>query len=138
MRTRHAIGALAAVLVLHFAAGASPAKAQKGQKNSVITQEEIAKSSANNAYDLVKTLRPQWLRTRGISTGMPDPSGGGVSDPGGGIMVYVDGARVGGVGELENIGSERVQELRYLNANDATQKYGTGHTQGAIEVTTKR
>ena len=138
MRMRYAVSALGAMLVLQLAAGVSPAEAQKGRKNNVISAEEIAKSSASNAYDLIKTLRPQWLRARGISTGMPDPSGGGVSDPGGGIAVYVDGARQGGLDQLENIGAERVQELRYLSANDATQKYGTGHTQGAIEVTTKR
>jgi hypothetical protein len=126
------------MLVLQLVAGVSPAQAQKGRKNNVITAEEIAKSGADNAYDLVKTLRPQWLRARGISTGMPDPSGGGVSDPGGGIMVYVDGVRVGGVDQLENFGAERIQEMRYLNATDATTKYGTGHTQGAIEVITKR
>jgi hypothetical protein len=137
MSMRHAIGALAAMLVLQLVAGASPAEAQKGRKNNVITAEEIANSGGSNAYDLIKTLRPQWLRARGISTGMPDPSGGGVSDPGSGIIVYVDGVRVGGLDQLENIGAERIQELRYLSANDATQKYGTGHTQGAIEVATK-
>jgi hypothetical protein len=135
MRVRHAIGAL---LALQLLAGVSSAEAQKGRRSNVITAEEIAKSSASNAYDLIKTLRPQWFRARGISTGMPDPSGGGVSDPGGGIIVYVDGSRVGGVDELENYGAERIEEMRFLNSSDATTKYGTGHTQGAIEVTTKR
>ncbi len=138
MRMHYAMGALGAVLALQLAGGVSSAEAQKGRKNNLITQEEIAKSGASNAYDLIKTLRPEWLRARGISTGMPDPSGGGVSDPGAGIQVYVDGVRVGGLDQLENFGAERIQELRYLSANDATQKYGTGHTQGAIEVTTKR
>jgi hypothetical protein len=135
MRPHHAVAAL---LALQLLAGVSSAEAQKGRRSNVITAEEITHSSASNAYDLIKTLRPQWFRARGISTGMPDPSGGGVSDPGGGIIVYVDGARVGGVDELENYGAERIQELRYLSATDATTKYGTGHTQGAIEVTTKR
>lgn len=135
MRLRHVVGAL---LALQLLVGVSSAQAQKGRRSNLISAEEVAKSSASTAYDLVKTLRPQWLRARGISTGQPDPSGGGVSDPGGGIMVYVDGMRRGTVDELENIGVERVQEMRFLNANDATQKYGTGHTQGAIEVTTKR
>ena len=137
MSMRHATGVLGVLLAVQLTAGASPAEAQK-RRNNVISTEEIAKSSASNAYDLVKTLRPQWFRARGISTGMPDPSGGTVSDPGGGIQVYVDGTRVGGLEELENIGTERVQEMRYLSANDATTRYGTGHTQGAIEVTTKR
>ena len=128
MRLRHAVGAL---LLLQLASGA-PALAQKGRKSDVITAEEIAKSGMNNAYDAVKTLRPAWLRTRGaISTDPDSPSGGG-------IQVYVDGVHVGGTDELNNVLAERVQEMRYLGANDATTKYGTGHTQGVIEVTSKR
>lgn len=136
MNLRHAIGAL---LVLQLCAGVSPAEAQKGRRNDVITAEEIAKSSANNAYDLVKSLRPAWLRPRGISTGRPTVDAvGEMGDPGGGMGVYVDGVRVGGLDQLSNVEAQRIQEMRFLNASDATLKYGTGHTQGAIEVTTKR
>lgn len=130
MRLHHAVGAL---LLLQLAAGVSAAEAQKGRKSDVITAEEIAKSGGNNAYDVVKTLRPAWLRLRGITSAQPDsPEGGG------GIQVYVDGIHVGGTEELDNVVSERVQEIRFVSANDATTKYGTGHTHGAIEVTTKR
>ncbi len=137
MRLSHAVGAL---LVLHLVAGVSLADAQgKGRKSNVITAEEMAKSGADNAYDLIKNLRPSWFTPRGISTGRPSSDAvGGISDPGGGIMVYVDGIRVGGPDELRNVPAERIQEMRYLSATDATTKYGTGHTQGAIEVTTKR
>jgi hypothetical protein len=129
MRLYHAVGTL---LLFQLAAGVSSAAAQKGRKSDVITAEEIAKSSANNAHDVIKTLRPAWLRPRGITSGQPDSPGSG------GIQVYLDGVRMGGPDELDNVPAERVQELRYVNANDATTKYGTGHTQGAIEVTTKR
>jgi hypothetical protein len=129
MRLHHAVGTL---LVLQLAAGVSSAAAQKGRKSNVITAEEIAKSGANSAYDVVRTLRPAWLRPRGITSGQPDSPGTG------GIQVYVDGIRMGSTDELDNVPAERVQEMRYVNANDATTKYGTGHTQGAIEVTTKR
>jgi hypothetical protein len=60
------------------------------------------------------------------------------STGGGGIMVYVDGVRRGGLDVLQSIGIEQVGELRFLDANDATTRYGTGHVYGAIEVRTKR
>jgi len=129
MRLHHAVGAL---LLLQLAAGVSAAEAQKGRKSDVITAEEIAKSGVNNAYDAVKSLRPAWLRTRGAISTQPDSPGSG------GIQVYLDGVHLGGIDELDNVVAERVQEMRYLSANDATTKYGTGHTQGAIEITTKR
>ena len=127
MRLQHAVGVL---LLLQLAAGAAPAEAQKGRKSDVITAEEIAKSGVNNALDAIRNLRPAWLRVRGITSTQEDSPGG--------IQVYVDGVRLGGTDELENLIAERVQEMRLLSANDATTKYGTGHTQGAIEVTTKR
>lgn len=133
MRLQHAVGAL---LLLHLAAGARAAEAQKAErtrKSDLITAEEIAKSGANNAYDAVRLLRPAWLRTRGIASAQPDSPEGHA-----GIQVYVDGIRVGETNELENVLAERVQEMRLVSANDATTKYGTGHTQGVIEVTTKR
>lgn len=126
MRTRHAIGALAALLVVHLAAGASPAEAQKGRRSNLITAEEIAKSSANNAYDAVRTLRPAWFVPRGASAGQAA------------IMVYIDGTREESLEALRSVEADRIKECRFLDANDATTKYGTGHTAGAIEVTTKR
>jgi hypothetical protein len=132
MRLQHAVGAL---LLLQLAAGARAVEAQKAErtrKSDLITAEEIAKSGANNAYDAVKTLRPAWLRTRGAISTDPD------SPTGGGIQVYVDGIHVGSTDELNNVLAERVQEMRLVSASDATTKYGTGHTQGVIEVTSKR
>ncbi len=136
MKLRHAIGAL---LVLQLFAGISLAEAQgKGRKSNVITAEEMAKSGADNAYDLIKTLRPAWFVKRGVSSGQVTTDAvGGMVEPGG-LVVYVDGVRVGGPEELRNVTAERITEMRFLSATDATTKYGTGHTQGAIEVTTKR
>ena len=100
------------------------------RQGNVITAEEIASSSATNAYDAVRQLRSHWLTTRGVS---------GTRDAGaGGIVVYVDGARRGGLDALEQIGIEQVGEIRFLDASNATTRYGTGHTNGAIEVRTKR
>lgn len=100
------------------------------RQGNVITAEEIARSSGSNALEVVRQLRSHWLTTRGVA---------GANDPGaGGIMVYVDGVRRGGLESLEQIGIEQVGQIRFLDANNATTRYGTGHPNGAIEITTKR
>ncbi len=122
MRLRHAIGVW---LVLQCVLGASAVQAQKGRKSNVITAEEIAQSSANNAYDAVRALRPSWFVARGASGRAA-------------IIPYVDGIRLETLEDLRNIEADRIKECRFLDANDATTRYGTGHPAGAIEVTTKR
>lgn len=112
------------------AAPAAATGATSRRQGNVITSEEIAKSSGSTALDVVRQLRSQWLITRGVA---------GANDPGaGGIMVYVDGVRRGGLESLEQIGVEQLGQIRFLDANNATTRYGTGHPNGAIEITTKR
>jgi hypothetical protein len=53
-------------------------------------------------------------------------------------MVYIDGVRGASLDDLREVQADRVKECRFLNANDATTKYGTGHPAGAIEIITKR
>ena len=109
-----------------------------------ITRAEIeAASNASTAQDLVRRLRPEWLRTRGTGTFSRTEEEG--------ILVYVDGTRAGmvempsaaggggytGRSALESIPASGIVRIRYYNATEATQKYGTGHVHGAIEVTTR-
>ncbi len=53
------------------------------------------------------------------------------------IVVYLDGNRLGGVDELRGIGANTISSIVYLDAPSATIRYGTGHAQGAIVITTK-
>lgn len=101
----------------------------------MITAEEIASISASNAYEVVQRLRSQWLITRGAAGTREPTLEGGLS---GGIVVYLDGVRRGGVDALREIPVEQIRELRYIDAKDATTRYGTGHTSGVIEVYSKR
>lgn len=88
---------------------------------NLITEEELQMTSAHNAYDAIKSLRPRMLRRRGDL-----PS-----------VVYMNGARMGELSLLYNINVETIREIRYLNASEATVQYGTGHAGGAILITTK-
>ena len=74
---------------------AHPAQAQQKDKKirkerNRITAEEIAtRPGLSTAYDVIRNLRPAWLHSRGVtSTG--DPMSGG-------IQVYVDGVKPGGL-----------------------------------------
>ncbi len=100
-----------------------------GRRTDVITAEEIAQQDGlRTAYDVIRRLRPQFLRRRGVAS---------LSASSDDIVVYLDGIRTGGVEVLRNIDAATVREIRRINSRDATTKYGTGHSQGAIEVVTR-
>lgn len=97
---------------------------------NVILGEELAGSSADNALQAIKLLRPSMLRPRGATISVPT----GSAD----IVVYQDGVKTGGPSSLELVPIISVREIRFINASDATTRFGTGHAMGAILVTTKR
>jgi len=86
---------------------------------SPITQGEIQQSVVGDALEAVRLLRPRWLRPR-----MGD------SAP----LVYVHNQRYGGIEWLRMIRCENIYEIRYVNARDATMRWGMGHSAGVIEV----
>ena len=96
-----------------------------------ITESEIARSNAADAYDVVRALRGSMLATRGITT-MWKPDGGAYP------VVFVDGMYVGALSELRSIPARTIHEVRFLGASEAHFRYGSGYTGGVIEVTTKR
>lgn len=102
--------------------GASPAS------GSVITTEEIRELGRLSAYQVVQRLQPQWLRSRGVDSFFSDN----------GVVVYVDGQRVGGVDALRRIQAPNVQQIERLDSRQATTRFGVGHPAGALMVTTRR
>lgn len=116
-------------ILLFLAACASGSNSGTRRSTNVITAEEIAGVTVNTAAEAIQRLRPQWLNTRSSPT-MTNPDG----EP---PAVYVDGLRMEGIRELERIRAVQVQEIRFMRASDATNRFGTGHTGGAILVTTR-
>lgn len=94
----------------------------------VITSEEIRASNAQTVYDLVLTLRPRWLNDRSRH-GFGQPSA---------VALYYEGARVGTAERLREYRPPDMEEIRYLSASEATMRYGTDHTMGAIQLTARR
>ena len=104
------------------------------RSQELIPQAEIAAnaSEASNALQIIEKLRPQMLRTRGTSS--PTDPTGETNRP----KVYVDNVAYGELSTLTNLNASQIREIRFINARDATTRWGTGHDSGVILVTTKR
>ena len=109
---------------------APPSGTRSVRDANVITRQELDASVARNAYDAIQNLRPTFLRSRGTQTFDPTVSTQ--------AAVYFDGQRYGDITSLKSMTIDNLDEIRYLNPSLATSKYGTNHTAGAIEVTTRR
>jgi len=93
-----------------------------------ITGEEIASIHLSTALDVVQSLRPNWLRERGPVSIR--------NRQGSEVIVYLDGARLGGMDSLRQIRVSSVASMEYLNSSEATFRFGTNHVGGAILVRT--
>jgi len=92
----------------------------------VLLEDEIRAAQVATAYQIVARLRPEWLRGRG-RVSVRDPTAGAV-------VVYLKGMRQGGARALDAIVAETVLEMEYLNGQEATTRFGTGHGGGVILV----
>lgn len=125
---RNLVTTLAALLAFAACGPTKPGRAAPQNRN-VITADEIAKSNASNAYEAVERLRPAFFQTRGSqsiqNSAPPTP------------MVYVDGMKYGTLQSLMTIPTVSIITIQYMNALDATQRFGIGNDGGAIVVSTK-
>ena len=100
------------------------------KRSDVITEQEIAESSASNAYEAIRKLRANFFSSRGRTSVM----GTSNSDP----TVYVDEQAYGPISSLRTIPASQITMIRLYRSWEATTKYGTGNMGGVIEVTTKQ
>jgi len=108
--------------------GTNDSAPRRGSSNQ-ITGQELQDAVGQDLLTVVQRLRPQWLVVRGGVTAQGRTS----------IAVILDGVRQqGGVEILRTMKASDIQEMRFMNARDATTRYGTGMGAGAIEVITKR
>jgi hypothetical protein len=94
---------------------------------NVITAPELTRSRAANAYDAIRRLRPEMLRSRG--------SGAltyfAVRRP----LVAVDNALVGGIEVLRSMDIEHVTRIESVDAWKAAKRYGWTFGDGVLLVT---
>jgi hypothetical protein len=93
----------------------------------VITLPEIQAARTDNAFELVRTLHPMWLRKRGSNSMHYD----------GEIVVYLNETRLGGPDALRPVETISITSIRYYDPGAANYKFGSGHPHGAIQVSTQ-
>jgi hypothetical protein len=101
------------------------------RNRSVLTADEIQmqKGGAWTAYDVIARLRPEYLRSRGASSLRNTTPVTAV--------VYLDEMRYGTINALKQMSADQIWRIEYINAADATTRFGTDHLGGAILVYTK-
>ena len=126
---------IAAAGLLMFAIACSSANASlqttPGSTRNVIGFEEIEtrRTAGWTAWDLISSLRPNFLNSRG-----PTSLQRGVTTY---PVVYLDGSRYGDIQTLKTISADSIRMVEYLSAGDATTRFGTDNASGAILLVTR-
>lgn len=122
---------MALLVVTACGRGAGPADGLGMRNRSILTAEEINldKGASRTAYDVIARLRPEFLRSRGASSLQ---STAPIT-----AIVYVDEMRYGDLDDLKSMSAHQIFSVQYLNASDATTRFGTDHLGGAILITTR-
>lgn len=96
--------------------------------SNVITRDEIAAAHVYNAYDAVQMLRPAFFHSHGATTMSPNDTGL--------PNVYLNHQLYGDIESLRNIEVSPIREIHYYNGAEASNRFGLGNGNGAIEVIT--
>lgn len=122
---------LVALFMIAGSASAQEKAARPKRQANVITAEEIAAANVSDAYDAVRKLRVRWLQSRGFASSEQQPGDNSVEPL---PVAYLDDVRLGSIDELQGVPVEDVLEIRYLRPSEATQRWGSGHQNGVIQV----
>ena len=105
-------------LALMGCAGVPSSGGSSGGPN-LVSSEQLRRAELGNlsALEIINRVRPRWLQSRGSSL-----SSGQIF-----ARVVVDGVASGGLDDLRSMRGSDIEEMRYLNARDATTRFGTGY-----------
>jgi hypothetical protein len=93
---------------------------------SPITRTELADCGVADTYEAVRLLRPGWLSSR-VRT-RPNQGSDGLP------VLYAQNMWYGSAYDLQQFHMADIEEIRYVHPLDATTRWGTGHTDGVIEI----
>ena len=117
----------AALSVSVMLAGCSANQTQRPQTaRNVLTIEEMR--DFTDVYSAVLSLRPLWLRQRGVTSIRQRD----------GMKVYLDGSLMGGAENLKQITIISIGSVRYLDGLEASNRWGLDHGNGAIMIETRK
>jgi hypothetical protein len=128
--SRRGLNLLAAACAVIGACTSPGAQAARPATRNVILADDIARVGATNALEAIQRLQPRMLaKQRGPSSITFENQTQ--------IAVYLDGTRFGGIETLSLIEATPILEIRFLSASEATFRFGTGNSGGAIVITTR-
>ncbi len=120
--------ALAAALVLSGACAAQSAGGAATRHN-LVTTEQLERAGDVNLYDALRSLRPNFLRTRAPAMG---------ASPEVPIKVYVGGMQmIDGMDHLRQLMARAVQEVEFLEPQQANSRFGGSNAGGALVIVLK-
>lgn len=115
--------ALLAMGACTASSGNSGSSRPRGDRN-LLTQEQIRESNHQTLYDVVQSLRSNWLHDRGVDS-FSNPTQ---------ILVYMDDVRLGGVETLRSIPTLGISYVRWYDGIAASGRWGLDHGKGVIYV----
>ncbi|WP_420126553.1 carboxypeptidase-like regulatory domain-containing protein [Longimicrobium sp.] len=122
---------------------ARPEAERQSDRRRLIGRAEVERTIVGTAFELVQSLRPQWMRARGSDAmsmtpiATRDGPAMAINDENP-IMVWVDGRRLGTLETLRTISYGEIDYIEYFDGTEAQQRFGAGNAQGAIHVVRRR
>ena len=110
------------------ASGGRTASTSPRRSADVITAEEFGRTQWTNVYDLISSLRPRWLQTRGPDT---------LNGPPGQVQAHVNESRLGGVDALRQVPVIGVVYIQFIDPNASAARFGLGYGHGTVYVSTR-
>jgi hypothetical protein len=125
------------ILVLVLAGCGAAASASGGGNSNLITNELLREAEAEglSVYQIIQRNRPRWLRAGRGDTSFGNVAGGASASDF--ARVVLDGAPYGDLNALRGLNTVSVESIEYMSASDATTRFGTGYSGGAIIVRTR-
>lgn len=112
------------------AAAPAPAQQTRGSSRDIITKAEIEQTQGvPNAYDLVRRLRPNFLRVEGRTSMGIVPQ-----QP----LVRLNGSVLGDINSLRSVDVTGLEEIRFYSIVEAETKWSGEHGRPVIAVTTRK
>lgn len=106
-----------------------PEGVERGGANEILSSEiRAVEASHPSAREVIRDLRPAWLRMRRSASATSQPSG---------PAVFLDGIGWGGLDDLFRIRSTDIESMEFMSGLDATTIYGTGYPEGIVHVNTR-
>lgn len=136
MRIRTALLALGYVSILCLSAcvtnSARPANTAVANPLMISEEELDAANQENNAYEQIRRLRPAWFAARGAVTfslrrGTP-----------GAMRLSVDGGALQALDLLTQMRPSEMKVVHFLDATEATQRFGTSAASSAVILVERR